>query len=83
MESMLQTIVNRNLLSWAAGHHIQCKHCGDILDQSRTVIVTAPSGSWVGCAACWGRGPWCMDDGRWSVLDGRVLFAPSKRRRAR
>jgi hypothetical protein len=78
---VMRDIVNRNLLKYAAGTAVTCRGCDDIMDAARTVVVTSPSRTWVGCARCWGRGPFCWDAGDWSVLDGRVIFATITRTR--
>lgn len=70
----MRDIINRNLLKHAVGRAITCQ-CGDILDATRAVLLTSPTQAWIGCVACWGRGPFTMDARGWSVLDGRVLFA--------
>lgn len=77
--------VSRNVLRYAVGRQIFCRHnaCDTLLDAEKAVLVTGPSGAWVGCISCWGRGPFLMDSGRWSVLDGRILFARQRSRRAR
>lgn len=74
--------VSRNLLRYAVGQQMFCRHnaCETLLDAAKAVLVTGPRGAWVGCAACWGKGPFLSDDGRWSVLDGRLLFARRSRR---
>jgi hypothetical protein len=84
----LRRTVNRELVRHAAATAVFCPHCGAIMDMASTVLVSASHGRhWVGCAACWGRGPFQMDAGAWSVLDGRILFARAPRapraRRAR
>lgn len=80
----LRRIANQNLLRYAVQLAICCKGCGNILDQARAVLVQGPGASWVGCGACWNRGPFVMDTERWSVLDGRILFATTTAaRRAR
>ena len=42
---MLKTILNRNLLKYAAGRAIFCPKCNEIADYRRWVIATSPSGA--------------------------------------
>jgi hypothetical protein len=81
--ALMQRYAHRETVRYAASTAISCPDCGDILDQSRTVVVEGPSPTGprtaVRCARCWGRAPMVFDDGRWSVLDGRILFAPPPR----
>jgi len=69
LDSMMARTVNRNLLKWAAGHHIFCPRCGEIMDCKRTVhaefqyrkpgqdwkVPDAAGVSFVGCTKCWDR----------------------------
>lgn len=52
----MQTIIEHNLLKYAAGHHIFCPVCKDkVLDWKDTVIVERADGSTLGvcCGACY------------------------------
>jgi len=52
----LKEKVLRETLKFAAGHHIFCKYCGDVLDWKTTVVVTASkdgeSATVVVCTKC-------------------------------
>ncbi|HZR80395.1 MAG TPA: hypothetical protein VFD92_04785 [Candidatus Binatia bacterium] len=80
--------LNRNLLKWAAGYSITCRHCGSILDCRRTVILTVEHASGnrsenVMCAACADKltpGDALAKVGARIVetVDGRELFKRSR-----
>jgi len=80
----LRLTLYRNLVKACAGTAMTCPHCGDVLDCTRTVAVWSPgdTSTWLGCAKCWGKGPFTLTpEGRgWTVLDGRSLFPPARRR---
>jgi hypothetical protein len=82
LDPMRRTL-NRNLLAYACARAITCPACGEVLDQSRAVLVTGPHGAWIGCTRCWAKGPFCWESSGWSVLDGRLLFATPRRVRSR
>lgn len=91
--SELERTVARNLLRYAVGQarDFACPHCGEMLDCGTAVLVSGPNCQWFGCAKCHGQGARSFNDGKWSVYDGRDLFArevgpfrnPAHRRRVR
>jgi hypothetical protein len=83
--SIMQQVVNQNLLKYAAGHTLTCHKCGNILDCRRTVDITVWDGDKIGehavrCVTCYDR--YCASAvavarGRGvnvDVVDGRVVF---------
>jgi hypothetical protein len=79
------------LVTYAASRAITCPECGEIMDQSRTVVAGEKSSGReiVLCAPCWGRSPMLIFEGPVTVYDGRLLFAkprqvkPRKSRKAK
>ena len=54
---MLETIMKRNLLKYAAGRQITCPSCGAILDYRTVVLAESPSGQQhINCAGCFRKG---------------------------
>ena len=85
--SEMERTISRNLLKYAAGHHIFCPGCDAIMDCTRTVIVSAGSREIVRCTTCWDAARLLVEasaavEGKYSVLDGRMLW-PAKRRKTR
>jgi hypothetical protein len=73
--SFLQLTVARNLVRYAAGHNITCPCCGDLMDQSRTVLLTDTADHCVTmCAECYGKPIGSFTAGSVTVYDGRDLF---------
>lgn len=77
--TMMELIVNRNLVKAAAGRLMFCPVCHHVMDAKRTVLVTVGENATACCAKCWdgdlrgqierkGRLAEC------SVLDGRELW---------
>ena len=76
--------VNRNLLKYSAGRAIFCPCCGEVADAKQWVVATLGERTVSRCARCWdsathriGVFPPLLE-----VLDGRVLFARTKRTKA-
>ena len=83
--SPMQKTVTRNLLKYAAGRAIFCPLCGAIMDQSRTVIITAGQVTKVLCAPCWDNElrPKISAErlAQCDIVDGREYF-PTKRKQS-
>jgi hypothetical protein len=67
--------LNRQLVKYAVSRLITCPHCGDILDQASTVVLThGDFASAAMCAECYGHPIGSFRAGAVEVLDGRALF---------
>lgn len=82
LDAMMQRTLNRNLLKYAAGRAIFCPICGNVMDQKRTVIITAGEVTKTMCGQCWDSEvkPKIRADvvAKLDILDGRVEFRRTK-----
>jgi hypothetical protein len=88
----MEKTINKGLLEHAAGTHIFCPRCRQIMDCRRTVLVTFTQTNggmktWTMCAACYDRIKLELHDlvlgmkGTLDVVDGREVFARAPRTR--
>jgi hypothetical protein len=75
----LQRTAARSLVRYAAGRHINCPDCGNVLDAGSTVVASdGDRCTLVLCASCWGKPAMHVKAGSVEVLDGRLLFKPRR-----
>jgi len=71
--------MQREIVRYAAGQHIDCPQCGAVLDAAGTVVLTHGEHSATLCARCYGHPIGSFTAGAVEVLDGRALWKPSGR----
>lgn len=73
VDSFLKNQLNIQLLKYAAGQHIVCSNCGEIMDWRRTVTAELSRhlpgepeeviGSYTMCAKCWDKNKANLEEG--------------------